>query len=69
MAGLHTRMPVILEEEDWRTWLGEVPRDPLALLRPAAEGVLRLWPVSQAVGNVRNNGAALLDAIDDPMAS
>jgi putative SOS response-associated peptidase YedK len=63
MAGLHNRMPVILEEEDWRTWLGEVPRDPLALLRPAAEGVLRLWPVSQAVNNVRNNGAALLETI------
>jgi len=67
MAGLHTRMPVILEEEDWRTWLGEVPRDPLALLRPAAEGVLRVWPVSQAVGNVRNNGAALLEPIEAPI--
>jgi putative SOS response-associated peptidase YedK len=63
MAGLHHRMPVILEEEDWRTWLGEVPRDPLEVLRPAAEGVLRIWPVSQAVGSVRNNGAALLEAI------
>jgi putative SOS response-associated peptidase YedK len=68
MGKLNTRMPVILEEEDWRTWLGEVPRDPLALLRPAEEGVLRLWPVSQAVGNVRNNGAVLLDAIGEPMA-
>jgi len=36
MAQLHNRMPVILEEEDWRAWLGEVPRDPVELLRPAA---------------------------------
>jgi len=35
----------------------------VARLRPAAEGVLRIWPVSQAVTNVRNTGAALLDAI------
>ncbi len=68
MALLHNRMPVILEEEDWRTWLGEVPRDPVELLRPAAEGVVRLWPVSRAVNSVKNNGADLLDRIDDPAA-
>jgi putative SOS response-associated peptidase YedK len=61
MAPIHNRMPVILEEEDWRTWLGEVPRDPLDLLRPAAEDVLRLWPVGRAVNNVQNNGAVLLE--------
>jgi putative SOS response-associated peptidase YedK len=61
MAALHTRMPVILEEEDWRAWLGEVDRDPLALLRPASAGVLRVWPVSRAVNTVKNNGAALLE--------
>jgi putative SOS response-associated peptidase YedK len=61
MAPIHNRMPVILEEEDWRTWLGEVPRDPLELLRPAAEDVLRLWPVGRAVNNVQNNGAVLLE--------
>jgi putative SOS response-associated peptidase YedK len=63
MARLHTRMPVILEEEDWRAWLGEVDRDPLALLRPAVEGVLRIWKVSRAVNSVKNNGAALLDCV------
>jgi putative SOS response-associated peptidase YedK len=33
------------------------------LLRPAAEGVVRVWPVSRAVNSVRNNGAALLEQI------
>ena len=61
MAPVHNRMPVILEEEEWRAWLGEVPRDLLTLLHPAADGVLRSWPVSQAVNNVRNDGAALLE--------
>ena len=61
-------MPVVLEEGDWPLWLGEVDGDAAGLLRPAADGVLRLWPVSRAVNNVRNNGAELLDRIDDPAA-
>ena len=68
MRPLHERMTVILEPRDWPVWLGEAPGDPLALLRPAAEDVLRVWPVSRAVNSVRNNGAALLDRIDDPDA-
>jgi putative SOS response-associated peptidase YedK len=57
---LHERMPVILEPADWPGWLGEAPADPLALLRPAAEDVLRAWPVDRRVGNVRNNDPGLL---------
>ena len=68
MAALHDRMPVILEPDDWPLWLGEVESDYAALLRPAASGTVRLWPVSRAVNNVRNNGAELLDRIDDPAA-
>ena len=68
MRPLHERMTVILEPKDWPLWLGETPGDPMALLRPAAEDVLRVWPVSRAVNNVRNNGAALLDPVDDPFA-
>jgi putative SOS response-associated peptidase YedK len=68
MARLHTRMPVLLEAADWPAWLGETPGDHLALLRPAAPGVVRLWPVNRAVNNVRNNGPGLLDPIDDPAA-
>lgn len=68
MRPLHERMTVILEPQDWPVWLGEAPGDPLALLRPAAEDVLHVWPVSRAVNSVRNNGAALLDRIDDPFA-
>ena len=61
-------MPVILEPDDWPAWLGEVAGDPSSLLRPSAEGVLRLWPVSRAVNSVRNNTPDLLDRIDDPAA-
>jgi putative SOS response-associated peptidase YedK len=48
--------------------LGEQEGDSKVLLRPAADDVLRLWPVSRAVNSVRNNGAELLNEIDDPAA-
>jgi len=65
---LHDRMPVVLEPADWPTWLGEGHGAPADLLHPAAAGVVRLWPVSRAVNSVRNNGAKLLDPVDDPCA-
>ena len=66
MAMLHDRMPAILEPADWPGWLGEVEGDPVALLRPAADDVLKLWPVSRAVNDVRNNGADLLEPVEVP---
>ena len=68
MRRLHERMPVVLEQAAWPKWLGEADGDPRELMRPAADDVLHLWPVSRAVNNVRHNGAALLDKIDDPDA-
>ncbi len=68
MSVLHERMPVILEPEAWPRWLGEVDGDATALMQPAPDDVLHLWPVSRAVNSVRNNGAGLLDPIDDPYA-
>ena len=61
-------MPVILEPDDRSVWLGEVAGDPGSLLRPAADDVLRLWPVSRAVNSVRNNTPDLLDRFHDPAA-
>ena len=65
MAALHERMPMILEPDDWPMWLGEAVCDPAALLRPAAEDVLWLWPVSRRVNTPRNNDAHLLDRVPD----
>jgi putative SOS response-associated peptidase YedK len=62
-AVLHDRMPVILEAADWPTWLDEASGQPAGLLRPAHDGVVRLWPVSRAVNSVRNNGVGLLAPI------
>jgi putative SOS response-associated peptidase YedK len=60
MAPIHDRMPVIVEKSDWPVWLGEEPGDYAALMRPAADGVLKAWPVSPAVGNPRIDGPELL---------
>ena len=60
MAPIHDRMPLVLEPRDWPAWLGEEEGDPKALLRPAADTVLRTWPVSTDVNSVRHNGAELL---------
>jgi putative SOS response-associated peptidase YedK len=69
MAFLHDRMPVILEPDAWGTWLDGPDNDAMALMRPAAETVLRLWPVSTQVNSVRNNGPHLLDEAPDKTAS
>ena len=34
-----------------------------ALLRPAAEDILRFWPVDKKVGNVRNDGPELIEPV------
>ena len=65
MARLHDRMPVILEPEVWDACLADdaAPDDLQALIRPAADGVLASYPVSKAVGNTRNNGPAVVEAV------
>jgi putative SOS response-associated peptidase YedK len=60
MAGLHDRMPVILEASGWPAWLGDTPGEPQGLMRPAPDGTSRTWPISTRVDTPRNNDAALL---------
>jgi putative SOS response-associated peptidase YedK len=63
MAELHDRMPVILAESDWQTWLGEVAateEELLILLKPCPDAALKIWAVNKMVGNVRNQGTELL---------
>jgi putative SOS response-associated peptidase YedK len=58
-------MPVILAEEGWPAWLGEVPATDAelkALLKPFPADRMKLWPLDRAV-NWRNNGPQLIDPI------
>jgi putative SOS response-associated peptidase YedK len=61
MSELHDRMPLVLEEPDWRLWLGEEAGDAAGLLRPAPDGTLKAWPVSPRVNSPRNNDASLIE--------
>jgi putative SOS response-associated peptidase YedK len=59
---IHNRMPVILEPKDYSRWLepATVERLPVDLLRPFPAEQMTAWPVSNRVGNVRNNDPELL---------
>jgi putative SOS response-associated peptidase YedK len=67
LSPLYDRMPVILAEEDWPKWLGEVEASEAelkALLRPYPAEKMKLWPVAKRVGNVRNNGPELVVPVE-----
>jgi putative SOS response-associated peptidase YedK len=66
LAAIHNRMPVIVERKDYARWL-DAPSasEPSAeLLRAATPDRIDLWPVSDRVGNTRNNDDVLLDPIN-----
>ncbi|MBU3689030.1 MAG: DUF159 family protein [Acidimicrobiales bacterium mtb01] len=66
MAPIHDRMPVILEPDDWSTWLdvAHTERTELAaLMVPAKESVLRVVDVAPIVNSIRNNGPELIEPI------
>jgi putative SOS response-associated peptidase YedK len=67
VSDVHDRMPVILGEDSWATWLdeGNDDIDTLGkLLVPAPPGLIHMNPVGLEVNNVRNNGAHLIDPVD-----
>jgi putative SOS response-associated peptidase YedK len=51
VAEMHDRMPVVLEEKDFERWLsGEAGSE---MLKPAANDILKYWPVSKRVNSSR----------------
>ena len=67
IATLHDRMPVILDPEDWSTWLD--PRRPdqadlRAMLHPAPSVGLELVPVSSRVNSPNNEGPELIERVE-----
>lgn len=66
LAAIHDRMPVIAEHKDYTRWFDAPGKsEPSAeLLRAAVPDRIALWPVSDRVGNTRNNDEALLDPVD-----
>lgn len=63
MAGLQTRMPVILEPSDYERWLDVSRRDVEDLFEPFPSATMHAWAVGPAVGNVRNQGIELIGEV------
>ncbi|PLX41213.1 MAG: DUF159 family protein [Deltaproteobacteria bacterium] len=65
MSPVHARMPVILPEDYYSEWLDvEHPGDvEEAIGIPFPEGLMECWPVSRAVGNVRNDRPELIERL------
>ena len=65
MRPLHDRMPVILAPGDYWAWLNRATaaEQVQALVRPCPEAMLSAHAVGKAVGNVRNDGAGLIQPL------
>lgn len=69
MGQLHDRMPVILPRPAIDHWLDPKVSDADELkpmLRQLPSEEMQSWTVGKAVGNVRNQGPALMEPIDEP---
>ena len=61
VARIHTRMPVILPEEDHAKWLGEAEDGDLkVLLKPFPADRMRVWEISPRVNSPENNDRSVL---------
>jgi putative SOS response-associated peptidase YedK len=65
LSAVHDRMPLFLPERRWQEWLTGTP-GPQLLRPPSPQGVtgIEIRPVGSAVGNVRNNGPALVKRVE-----
>jgi len=61
MRPIHTRMPVILAEEDHERWLHDEPQNLAALLVPHAWPDFEAVPVSDYVNNARHEGVRCIE--------
>lgn len=62
LAGIHDRMPLIVAERDWDSWLDpDVPAATELLASPPDVRGIALRQISTLVNSVRNNGPALIE--------
>ena len=61
---IHRRMPVLLSAENALDWLTQPLESTQEFLSDVTTADVVYWPVSSAVGNVRNNDERLCQAVD-----
>ena len=67
LGRIHDRMPLLVERQRYAEWLDPSSSDPdslAGLLIPAAPGLLRAYPVSTEVNNVKNDEPHLVEPIE-----
>ena len=76
IAGLHDRMPVVLDETLWDRWLIDGRAGPpvdegelLAMLQPTDTIALRIYPVNRYVNDVRRDGPELIEPLSQAAAA
>ncbi len=64
-ATIHDRMPVILEAKNFERWEHGNAENAAALMRPADDNVLQMWPVSKRVNSSKadDGDATLIQAV------
>jgi putative SOS response-associated peptidase YedK len=63
---IHDRMPVMLPDDAWDTWLDPTLDEPSRLeplLVPPPDADIELWPVSPRVNSADNNGPDLVERV------
>ena len=60
MQPIHERMPVIIAEENWATWLNPKNYDVGAMLAPYDAAAMEAWPVSRRVSRASEEGEELI---------
>ena len=74
LKDIHDRMPVIIAKDDYNLWLDPgvtSPSQVADLMKPFDSRLMRMYPVSSKVGNVKNDGperAEESEAVSDDAA-
>ena len=63
MSVVHTRVPVVLEPDDWALWLGEEGKGAAPLMRTPGEDVLTFHRVATKVNSNSASGPELVEPI------
>lgn len=69
MAEIHNRMPIVMPADMGRAWIDSTVTDPVAVAAMLDEAISKMpdtlttRPVGPEVGNIRNNGPELIEAV------
>ena len=63
LSGIHHRLPLVLERNNWGFWLGEEGHGASALMRPTADETLKAYRVSKNINSNRSSGPDLISPL------